>query len=71
MDVIPVVEDCSVRRASDQSESRFQPLRALNGLPSRMAAFLFFAPQNGLLHYWKTLQIYRPDLQGPLPLELI
>jgi cellulose synthase/poly-beta-1,6-N-acetylglucosamine synthase-like glycosyltransferase len=26
------------------------------GLPSRIAAFMAFAPQSGLLHYWKSMQ---------------
>jgi hypothetical protein len=28
----------------------------LAGLPSRVAAHLFFAPQTGLRHYWKAMQ---------------
>ena len=40
-------------------------LRSLpGGLPSRIAAFLFFAPQNGLLHYWKTLQSTDQTFKG-------
>ncbi len=40
-------------------------LRALTGgLPSRIAAFLSFAPQNGLLHYWKSLQSTDQTFKG-------
>jgi cellulose synthase/poly-beta-1,6-N-acetylglucosamine synthase-like glycosyltransferase len=36
----------------------------VQGLPSRIAAFLAFAPQNGLLHYWKTLQSTDQTFKG-------
>jgi cellulose synthase/poly-beta-1,6-N-acetylglucosamine synthase-like glycosyltransferase len=40
-------------------------LRILPGsLPSRIAAFLAFAPQNGLLHYWKSMQSTDQTFKG-------
>src|SRR5208282_1955877 len=36
----------------------------LNALPLRMAALLAFAPQNGLLHYWKSMQSTDQTFKG-------
>ncbi len=36
----------------------------LNALPLRIASFLAFAPQNGLLHYWKSMQTTDQTFKG-------
>ena len=59
---------CSPRLLTRLNPCR-QPASALD-CAMRMAAHLAFAPQNGLRHYLKHA-VRRPDLQGPLPLELL
>ncbi len=66
MDVIPVVEACPVRRAFDQSRIPFPAFFGSFMGACRRASptFLSFASQNGLLHYWKSLQYTDQTFKG-------